>query len=182
MTFGFQGGGGGSLIIPNKVNDGSNPSTIAASTSIFNTFLSASPRYGIRYKDSSQTIASGATTAINWNDLIGGPLTSNGVTYTNSTGSTLIVLINYTVLWDPALGGGAVSTTLVQGASDRQHCVASVFPTTYNATCTGSTIISMANTTTVQLVATNNLGGGLDVRGGGPTFPIVSRMTYYILN
>lgn len=169
----FANGVGGNLTIPNNT----------AGTSTFNTFLSANPRYGIRHKPGPQTISIGGNTPVNWTDTVAGPLTSDGITYTNSTGATLIVLFNYSLLWDPAFGGGAVAASLVQaGPIYRQRSYAQVFPSGYYATCTGSVIISMANGSTVQLWAANYLGGALDVKGGAASSSDVSRMDYYILN
>lgn len=92
-------------------------------------------------------------------------------------------MFQYTVLWDPAIGGGAVSASLVQsGPSYRQTSYASVFPTTYNATNSGSQIIVMADTSTVAMLVDNELGGNLDVKGGAFSSSIVTRMSYYVMN
>lgn len=148
-----------------------------------NGYLIATPRYGVRYKASNQTIAPGPPVSLTWTDDVYGVLTSDGVSLTNSTGGTLVVMFQYTILWDPALGGGAVSASLVQsGPSYRQTSYASVFPTTYNATNSGSVVIEMENDTSVYMIVDNELGGNLDVKGGAFSSSIVSRMSYYVMN
>lgn len=142
------------------------------------------PRYGVRYKPTNQQILAGfGRPSVTWTDQITGVLSSNGTAYTNNTSGTLIVQFNYTILWDPAIGGGGVGAFLVQGGPSYRHAnYTQVFPTAFYATNQGSVIVTMAPTTTVEILVENGLGGPLSVKGGAFSSDIVSRMSYYILN
>jgi hypothetical protein len=141
------------------------------------------PRYGVRYKSSNQEIPSGGGLyLVGWANEVTGILGPANV-LSNSTSGTLVVQFNYTIMWDPALGGGAVASFLRSGSSIRHSSNVQVFSSTFYATNEGSVIVTMEPGSTVDIVVQNNLGGPLSIKGSsGFGSPIVSRMSYYILN
>lgn len=116
---------------------------------------------------------------LDWVDTINaGPLTSNGVRYTNNTGRTIVLMVSYGVIWDPIAAGGSVAAFIRQSGGPTFCETAVLIPGLINVkcSCTATGIIILPANDYFDCQVFNNNGQPLDVRGTG------SFMTYYVLN
>jgi len=144
----------------------------------------ATPKYGIRYKDTDVTVAGIAFNNVTWTDSVTGILTSDGTSLTNSTSSDVVVMVYYTVLWDNAILGGAVSASV---RTNTGAFVSAAFAPVFSSsgehgTCTGQVILQLPVGGSFYIFAQNYLATPLDIKGGAFTDRDISRMGYYILN
>ena len=144
--------------------------------------LQASPQYGRRTKPANQTISNFSFAFLNWVDTVNtGPLTTNGVRYTNNTGRTLVVMVSYGVIWDPIIVGGSVLASIRQTSGGFPGVFLEtnvLIPANVNVkcSCTATGILVLLDADYFECEVYNNNNQPLDVRGTG-TF-----MTYYLLN
>lgn len=141
--------------------------------------LQAVPQYGMRYKTNNQTVGIGSSQSVSWVDYINaGPLTSNGVSWTNNTGRNLYIMVSYSITWDPIVLGGNVSTFVSSTAGlavylqDQQGFPAGAI----GQTCSSSGVIDLPNGSSIELVAMNSNAQNLDIKSAA------AQMSYYLLN
>jgi len=154
--------------------------------------IAGNPRRGFKFQNINQTVSTSSEVILNQlnTDNNSGPLTASGSGYINNSGGLLVGLFTYSVFWDPAFGGGAVQASLIKNqvfgvpitGEKYGGSSATVFGTTYNCSCTGSAVIALNNNDDVSIWVRNNLGGNLDVKGGGAFGTNVTQLSYYILN
>lgn len=140
--------------------------------------LQAVPQYATRSKSAGQGIPDNAAQAISFVDTFNGPLTSDGVKYTNNTGRSLIILVSYTLSWEPITFGGNVRAWIQTNFGPDIWQSSAFVPTglLFYAQTAASGIINIPNGGWIQCIGSNQAAIPADVRGDG-TF-----MSYYLLN
>ena len=149
--------------------------------------LNGAPKYGNYYLAGDQTITGSLNTTVSpWTASTSGPLTlggGGGFYLQNTSGSTVNVMVSYSILWDPAVLGGAVKASVRNDVGAYLiTSYASVFSAGGLATCTGQNIVTLVNNAYFFMEVRYDAGTPLNIKGGGPTSINVSRMSYYILN
>ena len=149
--------------------------------------LNGAPKYGNYYLAGDQTITGSLNTTVSpWTASTSGPLIlggGGGFYLQNTSGSTVNVMVSYSILWDPAVLGGAVKASVRNDVGAYLiTSYASVFSAGGLATCTGQNIVTLVNNAYFFMEVRYDAGTPLNIKGGGPTSINVSRMSYYILN
>ncbi len=160
-------------------------STLTGNATVSGSLVSATPLWGGKFQATNQSVgAASETYAQDLSTNIGGSaLTASSTGYQNLLGRTVIVQFTYCVFWDPAVGGGVVQAAIRKNGTDKSGAsYASVFATTYYASCTGSTTVSLANGDYIELWIRNNLGGSLSIKGTPAGDSATTQLYYYILN
>lgn len=138
--------------------------------------LQAVPQYATRSKLSPQNIAANSSGTVSWtDDLAAGPLTSNGVRWTNSTGRTLVIMVNYCIRFNSTAFGGVISSYIfISNAPNKWWSTTS----TQNSigVCTSSGIIVMAPGSYIECNVDNPRIEDAIISTQG------TNMTYYLLN
>ena len=142
--------------------------------------ITAPPNYGRRYKPTNQTIPFSTNTDITFNDAVyPASLSSNGISYTNTTARELAIQVNYSLLIDGYFGSAYVYAWIELSNGKIYGYTFEVVDSSSGA-ITNSSIIQLAVGLSFKLVIT--LNQTIDVKGGADGNSAVSEMSCYILN
>lgn len=146
--------------------------------------FAASPRYGTRGKSSNQLIPNNTAAAITWNDMVipSSQLSSNGVSWTNISGDTLVLYVSYNITWDVLFGGGVVGAYIESSTSLVYLSVQSTLFTSAYTSCSASGVIVLAAGASIACWANNLTGTNLSIIGAGNLVVNSCQMSCYILN
>ena len=142
--------------------------------------VTAPPNYGRRYKPANQTILFSTNTDISFNDAVyPASLSSNGVSYTNTTARELAIQVNYSLSIDGYLGG-ALAIAWIQLSNGKIYGHTFEVVDSSSGAITNSTIIQLAVGLSFKLVV--SFTQTIDVIGGADGNSPVSEMSCYVLN
>lgn len=109
-------------------------------------------------------------------------LSSNGVSWTNISGDTLVLYVSYNITWDVLFGGGVVGAYIESSTSLVYLSVQSTLFTSAYTSCSASGVIVLAAGASIACWANNLTGTNLSIIGAGNLVVNSCQMSCYILN